>query len=61
MGKQPVVAQSDAYARRRNQNQEETDLKDVQPEVPDVSRDTDNCSEKRSDEKRGNSSNKFFS
>ena len=61
MGKQAVVAQSNAYTRRRNQSQEETDLKDVQPVVPDVSRDTDNCGEKRSNEKRANFSNKFFS
>ena len=47
-----MVAQSNAYARRRNQSREETSLKDVQPVVPDVRRDTDNCSEKRSDEKR---------
>ena len=32
MGKQAVVAQSNAYARRRSQNQEQTDLKDVQPD-----------------------------
>ena len=60
MGKQTVVTQRNAYTRRRSQNQEEDNLKDVQPIVPDVSRDTDNCGEKRSDEKRAIPPINFF-
>ena len=52
MGKQAVVAQRNAYTRRRNQKQEEDKLEEVQPIVPDVDWDTDRCGEKRSDKKR---------
>jgi hypothetical protein len=51
MRKQAVVAQSNAYTGRRNQSHEKTNLKEVQPVMPDVNGDTDNCGEKRSDEK----------